>query len=393
MLSGHSLVYFAPGPWAGLWRNRQQLMSLFARCNRVLYVEPRPYLRPTLAAWRSGQLPLADLRRPLIRQVAGNLFVFHYPFWAPVSGRWPLEPVTRLVRRQVLGQTWRRLGLSRPITWFSHPDMVDLPAEIPPTGLRIYHLVDEYTGYADQTPESRRRLEEREQQMMAHVDLVIVVSQKLYQTRRPFKEQTYLAPNGVNYQAYTEALADPTLPEALVKITPPRLGYSGLIGDRLNLSLLDKVAQAHPEWSLVFLGEARVFHQAETWQRLLARPNVYYLGEVDISQVPHYLKGLQVGLMPYALNRETENISPLKLYDYLAAGLPIVSTDIPAAREFGAHLYLADDAAAIAKSVRAALSSLTPGQREARREIARQHSWEARVEQLSGIIEAHLGQR
>jgi glycosyltransferase involved in cell wall biosynthesis len=390
MLTGHNLVYFAPGEWDGLWRNRQQLMAVFARQNRVLYVEGRRHLRPTVASLHRGELGLSDLRGPSLRQVLDNLFVFRYPVWAPVSGRFPLRELTGMVRRLSIQEALRKLGMSQPIVWFSLPSMVSLVHEVPSARLLLYHVVDEYTTYRRQTPARHGRIEAREREMMALVDAVIVVSKKLYEAKRPMHPNTYLIPNGVNYQAYTAALGEPHIPGSLQVIQPPRLGYSGLIGDKLDLAMIKELAQENPAWSLVFLGEVRVVEQAETWQTLLAMPNVHYLGLVGVSQVPHYLKGFQVGLMPYVQNRHAEHISPLKLYDYLAAGLPVASLDIPAAREFEPYIHLADSPRDFARAVRASLADTAPERRQARIRIAAQHTWEARVEQLSSLIQAQL---
>jgi glycosyltransferase involved in cell wall biosynthesis len=395
MLTGHSLVYFAPEPWDGLWRNRHQLMSLFARENKVLFVERRSHLRPTIAAFRHGDLGLADLGHASPRRIADNLFVYRYPAWAPISGRSPLKDVTRLVRHLSLLNALRSLDMAHPIVWLSHPGMVDLIEEIPSSGpysprLLLYHVVDEYSAYTDVTPDRRRWVEEREREMLDRVDAVIVVSKTLYAAKHPFHPSTYVVPNGVDHRAYSAALDDPYLPQALSGIRTPRLGYSGLIGDKLDLQMLKALAEQHPEWSLVFLGEARAPQQAETWQSMLQLPNVHYLGRVDAAQVPFYLKGFHVGLMPYVVNRASENISPLKLYDYLAAGLPVASMNIPAAREFHQYIHLADRPQDFAQAVTLALSDTAQERRLERRQVAAQHTWEARVEQLSSLIQSHL---
>ena len=390
MLTGHSMIYFAPGKWDDLWRNRQHLMSVFAKQNKVLFIEKRPCLRPTLAGLRRGELGRSDLYRSSVRQISENLVVFRYPIWAPISGRFPLDQLTRVARRLCIQNTLRKLQMSQPIVWFSLPDMVDLVKEIPPARLLVYHVVDEYTAYSDHTPSSRRRIEELEKEMTALVDMVVVVSKKLHEAKRPMNPNTYLVPNGVNYQAYTAALADPHLPDDLRAIPPPRLGYSGLIGDKLDFNMLKELAQENPEWSLVLLGKVRVPQQAANWQALRALPNAHHLGPVEISQVPHYVKGFQVGLVPYLQNRHAEHISPLKLYDYLAAGLPIASVDIPAAREFSPHIFLADSPRNFAQAVRAALADTTPERRQARRNTAAQYTWESRVELLSDLIQAQL---
>lgn len=382
-------------------------MSIFARENRVLWVERRPRMKQL--GTLSGD----------VRHIADNLYVFSYPTWAPISGRTPIKQITKVARRIALQSAMQKAGMtnnlrsqgasSGPVVWFSHPRMTDLIDEIPRwmlhrPAVRLYHVVDEYTAYSSVTPEIRQTMEHQEQEMMSIVDAVIVVSKVLYKAKSPFNEHTYVVPNGVDYDAYSEALADPELPQELARIVAPRLGYSGLVGDRLDLGMLRALAQEHPEWSLVFLGEARVVEQIEHWEAMLQLPNVHYVGQVDVSRVPHFLKGFDVGLMPYLTGRESESISPLKLYDYLAAGLPIASIDIPSAREFDTQIHLAkgrsdsmsgssahgDSAASFAQAVQAALNDVTPERRRERRKVAAGHTWEARVEQLSQIIEAQL---
>jgi glycosyltransferase involved in cell wall biosynthesis len=388
MLKGQSIVYFAPGKWDGLWRNRHQLMSVFARHNKVLFVERRLHHRKTLADFGQGKLGLSDLIGSPIRHISDNLFVFRYPVWAPICGR--LDQPTRVIRRRSIRRTLRKLHMSQPIVWFSQPSMIDLLGEVPSARLHIYHVVDEYTAYSGQTEAGRNRVQALEKEMMTRADAVIVVSQRLHKAKQPFHPHTYLVPNAVNYQAYADAVSDPQLPDDLRAIRRPRLGYIGLIGDKLDFGMLTKLAREHPAWSLVLLGNERVAQQTEAWRALRALPNVHHLGPVEVAQVPHYVKGFQAGLMPYMQNRHAEHISPLKLYDYLAAGLPVATIDIPAVREFASHIHVANGQHDFCQAVRDALADTTPERRQARREIAAQHTWEARVEQISGLIQAHL---
>lgn len=390
MLKGHSLIYFAPEKWDGLWRNRQQLMSVFAEQNKVLFVEPRPHLRSTMSRYGRGQLEKADWGYSLVRPISEGLYLFRYPIWAATSGLFPIGRITLELRRSLLAKALKDLHMSEPIVWFSRPGMVTLFNEIPATPFTIYHVVDEYSAYHNKSSKTSQRLESQEKKMMSKVDAVIVVSEKLYQAKQPFNANTYLVPNGVNYQAYTTALASSHIPGNLEVIPPPRLGYSGLISDRLNLGMLLEVAQKNPDWSLVFLGEAKVIIQAEIWQQLLTQPNVHYLGSVNVAEVPHYLKGLQVGLIPYNQDKQSDNLNPLKLYDYLASGLPVASIDIPAVRKFSDHIHIADTPQQFSEVVGAALADTTPQRHQTRRQVAAQHTWQARVEQISNLIEAQL---
>ena len=388
MLTQQAMVYFAPGPWAGLWRNRHQLMHLFARHgNRVLFVEGRGHLRQTLAAIRTGQAGLTTAR---IEPVADDLFVFRYPVWTPISGHPQLGWMTQKLRTILLRHALAELGLARPIVWFSQPSMGDLLDAVPDARLRIYHVVDEYAAYTGQSPEHSRREQLLEQELIRRVDAVVVVSEKLYAAKRHLHPHTYLVPNGVDYGAYSAALEDAHSPDDLARIPAPRLVYSGLIGDRLDLEMLAELARTRPDWSLVLLGEARLAIQQAQWDALCRLPNVHYLGQKPVQQVPYYLKGCQVGMMPYLQNRESEHISPLKLYDYLAAGLPVASMDIPAVREFRAAIHVAAEPAAFAGAVAGALADTAPARRAQRRALAAQHTWEARGEQISGLIREQL---
>jgi glycosyltransferase involved in cell wall biosynthesis len=254
-------------------------------------------------------------------------------------------------------------------------------------------VVDEYSAYTGQSLHHSQHEAQMEARLFQAVDAVIVVSQKLYDAKRVHHPHTYLVPNGVDFDAYNIALADPTLPDDLARIAAPRIGYSGLIGDRLNLSMLYAVAQAHPQWSLVLIGEARLSQQANIWMALLRLPNVHYLGEKSVERVPHYLKGFDVGLMPYQQNRESDYISPLKLYDYLAAGVAVASVEIPAIDCFRPYIHVAPTPANFADAVAAALADDKDEGRAVRRSVAAQHTWDARVQQLSGVIEQQLGER
>jgi glycosyltransferase involved in cell wall biosynthesis len=390
MLTGQDLIYFAPDSWDGLWRNRQQLMSRFAPHNKVLYVEGRPSLRQTVASVRQRELSISDFRRSSLRQIADNLFVFRYPLWASTSGRTPLSQFSAIMGRLALRSALKTLHMSNPIVWLHRPSMTNLIDDLPSARLLLYHVVDEYTAYGSVTSARRQRIEKQEKEMMSRVDAVIVVSEKLLQDKRPFNAHTYLVPNGVNYPAYVSALADPRLPDDLRAIKPPRLGYIGLIGSKLDLEMLLELAQNNPDWSLVLVGASKVARKALVWQSLQSMANVHHLGPVPVDRVPHYVKGFDVGLMPYEQNRHADYISPLKLYDYLAAGIPVASLAIPAVRPFRSHVHVADRPQDFPETVRAALADKEPEHRQARLELAAQNSWQARVEQLSDLIQTLL---
>ncbi len=389
MLTEQNIIYFGD-QWDGVLRNRQQLMSIFARQNKVLFVETKPHLRRVWADLRQGKLKTSDLFRSPVCQVSDNLFVFRCPMWAPASGNVPLKQFHKIVEGLSFRNTLRKLALSDPIVWFYHPKWIDWIDKVPSSRLRLYHVVDDYASFQNKTPVRSRQVADLEKQMISQVDVVVVVSKKLYETRHLFNPETYVVPNGVNYEAYSAALAIPHLPAELQAIESPRLGYSGLIGDKLDLDMLKAMAQENPGWSLVFAGPVNASQKAGVWRELKAMPNVHYLGVLEWSQVPYYVKGFDAGLMPYVKSGYSENMSPLKLYDYLAAGIPIAATDLTPVHEFKPYVHLAEGAQDFVQAVRSALADNSVERRQVRRNVAAQHTWEARVEQLSDLIQTQL---
>lgn len=396
MLEGYDLVYFGPEKWEGLWRNRHQLMSRFAQRNRVLYVEPKFYLNQVRRQWREGCLHWRDLwqdvQRNRVAKAGDNLYIYRSPLFVPVSGRYPLDRASWALWRGLLKSTMRKLGFDEPIVWLSRPNMVDLVGALSER-LLIYHIVDEYLSYCKDDTEARVRQRAQERQMLGKADLVIVVSESLLQAKRPFNSRTYLVPNGVDCQAYTRALeSDEPPPSDIFQLPRPLLGYSGLIADRLDLDLLRYVATTHPEWSLVLVGAVDDRRCGAQLSALRQMANVHFLGQKEIDRVPYYIKGFDVCLIPYAVNERAQNASPLKLYDYMAAGKPTVTTDFPAARQFREVVRIASSCEEFAQYIAQALSEEGDRLSLRRRRIAAQHTWENRVDQLSELIRACLAQ-
>jgi glycosyltransferase involved in cell wall biosynthesis len=368
-------------------------MFALSRRTKVLFVERHPYPRTTLASLRHGELGWAELRRPLLERVSDTLSVYRPPLWALDCGAPVLQGSFRACRRGYLRYVLRRLGMEQPIVCFSMPAMISLCNDIPSARLQLYHVMDEYSGYRLRVGESRLRLQRNEEKMLAMVDIVLVVSEKLYDSKSPLNPHTCIIPNGVDYVSYERSLADAVLPENLRDIPEPRLGYIGLVGEKVDVGMLKQLAETHPEWSLVVLGIVNLDKQADTWRALHALPNVHLLEPVPAPQVPDYVKGFQVGLMPYVLDRQVQSSSPLKMYDYMAAGIPIASIDMPPARPFESLIYLADGPQDFERAVVAALADVSSERREARRQLAKQHSWDARVEQLLDVVGARLGEQ
>lgn len=391
MISGHNIVCFSPNRWHGMWRNRQQIMSRLARQNKVLFVEPAGYFRDTVAAARSRGpkvLQTATLEFPL-----PNLWLYRPPTFAPISGRSPLRDLTFAWRRRHLRRTLHQLGMTNPILWVFQYHLAEMIGQLDEQ-LTIYHAVDEYSAYSDiDTPERRQRVQRLEAEVISQVDLVFVTSPALLASKSKLHPHVVLAPNGVDYELFANSQLNGQRPSDMAHLPPPIIGYIGAINEKLNLDLLLYSARQHPDWSFVLVGPVLVSQQLAQLHTLQQLPNVHFLGQRPYQELPQFMHACDVCTIPYQRNEWTRNISSLKLYEYLANGAPIVSTDIPAAQEFANVVHLAHDAETFDAALIQALREATPEHRQRLRAIARRHTWEQRLEDISAAIVERLEAR
>ncbi len=390
MLSGQNIVCFAPDPsWHHLWRNRHQIMTRLARKNRILFVEPTPYLRPVVADVR--QQGLAVLRRSTFFSPMENLWVYRSPNLYPISGKTTLRQLTLALRQRHLRRTLARLDMAHPILWVFRYDLGEMVGRLDEK-LVIYHAVDEYAGYALSSPgpqrhEHAQRILRMERKLLQQADLVFVTSPRLRESKLAWNRHIYVVPNGVDFLHFSRAPQQ--LPADILSSSPPRIGYAGAINEKIDIDLLEYIARQRPDWSLILVGPV-LFKQPERLDALRAMPNVFFLGAKPVQDLPAYMHAFDVSLMPYAHNLWTENIDPLKLYEYLATGRPIVSTSIPAVQEFRDVVRIEDNREAFVLAIEQALEEDTVDMRRKRQDVARQHTWDQRIETLSSIIQGYL---
>ena len=390
MITGEEFVYFGPEPWGGMWRNRHQLLRRLATANRVIYVDPRPYVDAVFAALCGRELGWSGLRAGGMQPAAAQLWCYATPKYAALGGPPPIRAVTHWLRRRHLTHALLQVGVYRPIQWISTPAQIDARFDLP-ARLRVYHIVDDYLGYGSLSDRQRASWAARERALIDWADLVVAVSQELMVSKGAGNPKFRLLPNAVDDAAYRTA--DAPTPAALADLPRPLLGYIGLVGVRLDLALLDALAAAHPEWTLVLLGEVDRTGCGEVLDWLAGRPNVRLLPPVPGDQVAGYVRAFDLGLLPYRQTQETYHASPLKLYEYLAAGLPVAAADVPGARRFADVITIAADLPAWETAIATQLATNSPALVAARQAAVAPHTWDARVDTLSGYLADALAQR
>jgi glycosyltransferase involved in cell wall biosynthesis len=308
--------------------------------------------------------------------------------WSPLvlPGTWQGGGLrfNRLVLRVGLA-VWRRFfGLQADWLWTYNP-MTLAVLDPRPWRLLIYHAVDAIQAQPGMPAEAIQHWEER---LCRRADAVFVTSPLLLQRLAPLNPHTHFKPNVADTGHFARAL-DPALPlpDELTAIPEPRLGFIGAISAyKLDLTTLERVALGHPEWSFVLIGPVGEGDPATDVAALARLANVHLLGPRSYSDLPAYLKGFAVGLLPLRINPYTQAMFPMKFFEYLAAGLPVVATRIHALQAFESAALLCEPTAeSFADAIRQALSGLGPVP-EARLLLAAQHTYASRTQRMVEVL-------
>ncbi len=359
--------------WTGDPLSKTHLMRLFARKNRVLWVNSIGYRTPSLGNKKDlGRLvrKLRDAATPL-REVEPNLFVLS-PLAVPLWGWAGVRSFNRRFLRWQVRGAMRRLRFRRPINWVFNPAAGVLAGDLNEDKI-VYYCVDEYTAFSGVDPVALARAEAR---VLDRADLVIVSATRLQQTKRSPTAPTVLVRHGVDYDHFRTALNPGTqVPAEIAGLPHPVIGYFGLIAsDWVDIPLLVQLARSFPGGSLVLLGKATM-----DVSPLQAEPNVYLLGRKPYESLPSYCKGFDVAVIPFPVTEVTLNANPLKAREYLAAGLPVVSTPIPEV-EFLGQVHIGRTVEEFVAGVRLALRE--PGPSLTRSQSMATESWAARMEEV-----------
>lgn len=351
--------------------------------------------RKKLIRWLSELVKRSDH----VRQITENLFVFT-PFILlhdQLAARFPL-----LVRinRALLGQQMNRMLTRLAFHRSELTAVVYTPYQKDYIGIAgetflIYDCYDEYTaGVGSRVSEGERhKIHRNELEIMKRADVVLIASQMLAEHKSKYHHNVHYVPNAVDVGLFQLAQNEEVeIAADILRVPHPIVGYTGIISERIDFELIEQMARLHPEWSLVFVGpvDLRDLRRSDAFERIKQHQNVFFLGERPYQRLPTYLKAFDVCILPYGLDRFNLSCSPLKLYEYLAAGKTLVSTDLPEVRPFHGLVRIARDIEEFERQLVVALEERDEALSQRRLATARENSWEKRAEQVLQIIDHAL---
>jgi UDP-galactopyranose mutase len=349
--------------WDFVYQRPQHLLSRFAVERRVFFVEEPIFV--------DGPMRL-DVSR---RECGVQVVVPHLPKEL-IS-----EEALDNVLRGMIDRLFTEHQIDKHLLWYYTPMACAWTRHLKPLAV-IYDCMDELSAFKGAPPALRAR----EEELFKRADLVFTGGQSLYEAKRGQHPNVYAFPSSIDASHFAQARSITIDPPDQADIPRPRLGFFGVIDERMDLELLDAVAAARPLWHLVIIGPVVKIDLAT----LPRRDNLHYLGGKSYAELPAYLSGWDVALLPFARNESTRFISPTKTPEYLAAGCPVVSTSIrDVVRPYGQQglVHIADTPAEFIAAIEAAMSG---DETERLREVdamLSQTSWDRTWKRMTELIE------
>lgn len=366
--AAYDLICFSHLRWDFVYQRPQHLLSRFAQNHRVFVIE-EPIFGETDVSMQISK-----------RDENLHIVVPHLPHQMS-------EASIRDLQRTLLADLLVGQGISSFVTWYYTPMMLAWSDHLQPLAT-IYDCMDELTGFKNAPVE----LQERERDLFSISDLVFTGGQSLYEAKKEQHPAVYAFPSSIDKEHFSQALHINEEMHDQENIPSPRIGFIGVIDERMNIELLGEIADLKPEWNFVMIGPVVKIDEAD----LPRRENIHYLGGKSYEELPGYIAGWDVAMMPFALNESTRYISPTKTPEYLAAGRPVVSTPIhDVVRPYGDEglVHIASTAEEFVAAIQKALEEDADDRRSRVDEFLSEMSWDNTFGSMSDLIAEVVGKQ
>jgi UDP-galactopyranose mutase len=357
--------------WDFVYQRPQHLLSRCAQEQRVFFFEEPIYIKDQMVQFD-------------ISERADNLYVV-----VPLLPKGINEAEVERAQQVIINELVAQKEIKDYLLWYYTPMALAFTRHLKPLAT-VYDCMDELSAFRGAPPAMLKR----EAELLKRADIVFTGGLSLYEAKRDQHHNIHPFPSSIDAAHFAQARFIADEPPDQADIPRPRLGFSGVIDERMDIELLDAIAGLRPDWQIVMLGPVVKIDPAD----LPRRPNIHYLGSKEYKELPSYLAGWDVAMMPFALNESTRFISPTKTPEYLAAGRPVVSTPIrDVARQYGeiGLVRIADRPEAFAAAVEAALREDTENADWLIRvdELLARNSWDWTWARMSKLIDSAIGAR
>lgn len=377
ILRGRDILCFSHD-WTGDPLSKTHLMRVLSKENRILWINAIANRMPTTSSKDLSRIykKLKSFTEP-IKEVEPNIFVMN-PLAIPAYGSKAVVSFNQKFLVSQIKRALKKLGMKNVINMVFNPAAGMIAGKLGETEL-IYYCVDEYTAFTGVT-DGLRVIEE---DLFRKSDFVVVSAEKLFESKAKFNKNTFIIRHGTDWRHFRTALDSATkIPAEIADLPKPIIGFHGLLADWVDFELIKKTAEHFKNGSIVLIGKIAV--DAEKKIKILDNiSNIHFLGRKPYAELPAFCKGFDVALNPFEISELTLAANPLKVREYLAAGLQVVSTDIPEVRILENCLVGESHDDFISK-IEFVLKN--PISKEEISDNIRHESWDAKIDELREIM-------
>lgn len=373
------IVCLATSPWYPIPTRKQQVMGRIPDAE-ILYFDPSVSLLAPLKD-KNARTQLRAYKNAGVKPQE-NITVYSLPPVLPFFNkfRW-INRLNQLRVARFIRRKMREHGFTQPVLWVYSPVTADAVDHIPHSAL-IYDCVDRHSAYGGLM--NPALVDREELELAGKCDAVFATAAPLAERLRAANSNVHFIPNGANFERFYQASQQLAPPEDIRDIPHPIFGFVGALQPCIAYDFAVAAARAHPEWSFVWIGAEKA---GADLAELKTLENVHFLGLRPNESLPAYLSQFDACLNLFAKSDLSKDVSPLKFYEYLATGKPIVSTRQPdQILQYADMIHIADSADDFIRCCAAALADTEPARTRQRIEAGRDCSWDARVAQMRAVL-------
>ena len=376
-MKNENFIIFSTADWNNpFWTNKQHIASRLAkRGHKVFYIESLGLRAPTVKAQDLSRI----FKRILsffkgARKVDENIWVYS-PLVIPLHRFKVVRIINHLLLISILKYYKWRFKLNSPIVWTYNPIVLDLMNSLG-AKKKVYHSVDDLSAAPGLNGDTIRSEEVR---LLPEMDTVFCTSLKIFDHCHKYNNNTHYHSNVVDYQHFSQARKEQVEPTDLKSIPHPRIGFVGAVSEyKVDLDLIVETSQNHPEWHWVIIGKVGEGQPGTSIEKIKDRPNIHLLGPKNYQELPQYLAHFDVCTIPTPINDYTNSMFPMKFYEFMAAGKPIIARNIDSLKEVRDlhYSYSSPDEFIEAVNKSLDIGIISPAKCE---EQAKKNTWENRL--------------
>lgn len=385
----NDIICFALDFWSEIWHRCHHLMYRFAKDRRVLVVSQ------PVSIWQIFNLPLYKSKaghdvlktifQPIARPLANLTIIYPRRIF---PGRFEKIELFRKINiyfhimqiKKIVGEN----GIKNPIFWAQCVEAAQYIGKFSEKML-VYDLTEDWLElFSPSRKEYLKEVAKNDKILMENADLVFAISEYLFQKRSKIHPETYLVQNGSDFEHFnTVDQAETKIDTSIADLRSPVVGYVGWLSDRVDFTLLEKIAIEKPEWNIILAGPVQ---DKKLISRLQEINNVWLIGPVPYKKLPTIIKKFDVCIIPHILNNLTASMNPLKLLEYLASGKPIVTTRVSGVSQFEDVIHIAESHDDFIAKLEIVLAKDSAVDKQKRLEKAKLNTWDKLTMDMDTIL-------